>query len=1020
MTQRKFTMNTSKYFKSKSYGRRLLFFLMALFLASGLVFTQAPEPALAWPPAPIDDERDPITPPPFTPPANGFTWSVPSRYGLDRNFDRVVDDNFIASTFNYDMNYIYPGNWPVDFYGCQTAADAESEVSTTNTYRWSINGQVISGGACTLHYTGFIHQGTYPVTLTYIPQNGTSVSFSQQVYIKDYFIVVIGDSLASGEGNPDIPSPLDANGNPTQPPVWQNKRCHRSANAYPSKAAMALENSDPHTSVTFISYACSGASIQTLQWDVIGVRYNFPNELIIDLNLDPSKYRGTGIFGHYIGNETTNYDQFTYIPAQMQQLQSALTTPPGKDKRRFDSLIMAAGGNDLHFGDIAAACLFGQNCWPGAVVPETPNTGYDMQQLVWRALTPHALGGAETSLPDSYARLDGAIDNLDPKPAKIYITQYADQTRADTYGSYCDMLYDISASYGYYNAGVTSSEAQLASTNIVSGMNLALKEAAGLYGWQLVDGISSYEVDPAKTPGTPGKFVKDENNKGHGYCASDNWIVRAAQSEKIQGPYPNKRLETKGTLHPNGKGHQALKDRLLYYMLPNLGLSSLSTLPAFSTAPTGQGLTNTPGTNGWYTGSCDSYRNCFPQVVLQAVAKGAIPLKGVGVSINGAPGCTLPEVTCSTTLVAPEEVQWDFTFTAEGIYQILLSAKDSDDRITDYEYEIKVDLKDPVFDPLPGPFEVDEGGQTTLSAQASDSNGATLDFDWDLNNDGDFETKDEQPVFSAADLDGPTSRTVGVRVTDEASRLATATATINVNNLAPVLSISAPVYAELYTVNAEVNLNASVTDAGTADTLTCSVDWADGTTAPVTCASGSFTASHAYSEAGVYIIQVTAKDDDLVSDTEPVMVVVYDPTAGFVTGGGWIDSPAGAYKADETLAGKATFGFVSKYQKGANIPTGNTAFEFDLAGLAFSSQSYDWLVVNQAGTIAQFKGTGLINGAADPNGNAYKFMLWAGDGSPDTFRIRIWWEDAAGEHDVYDNSTTQAIGAGNIVVHTGR
>jgi hypothetical protein len=45
-------------------------------------------------------------------------------------------------------------------------------------------------------------------------------------------------------------------------------------------------------------------------------------------------------------------------------------------------------------------------------------------------------------------------------------------------------------------------------------------------------------------------------------------------------------------------------------------------------------------------------------------------------------------------------------------------------------------------------------------------------------------------------------------------------------------------------------------------------------------------------------------------------------------------------------------------------------------------------------------------------------MLWAGDSSPDTFRIRIWWEDSAGEHDVYDNGISQVIGGGNIVVHT--
>ena len=116
--------------------------------------------------------------------------------------------------------------------------------------------------------------------------------------------------------------------------------------------------------------------------------------------------------------------------------------------------------------------------------------------------------------------------------------------------------------------------------------------------------------------------------------------------------------------------------------------------------------------------------------------------------------------------------------------------------------------------------------------------------------------------------------------------------------------------------------------------------------------------------------------------------------------------------------GKATFGFVSKYQKGASVPTGNTAFKFEVGGLEFYSTAYEWLVVNQGGTNAQFKGSGLINGALDPNGNAYKFMLWAGDGSPDTFHIRIWWEDAAGEHDVYDNDSEQAIGGGSIVVHT--
>jgi hypothetical protein len=173
--------------------------------------------------------------------------------------------------------------------------------------------------------------------------------------------------------------------------------------------------------------------------------------------------------------------------------------------------------------------------------------------------------------------------------------------------------------------------------------------------------------------------------------------------------------------------------------------------------------------------------------------------------------------------------------------------------------------------------------------------------------------------------------------------------------------------------------------------------------------------SHAYNLPGVYTVQVTLEDINGLFDTATYeFVTVYDPAAGFVTGGGWIDSWLGAYKPDPTLAGKATFGFVSKYKKGSSRPTGNTTFQFKVGDLNFHSDTYHWLVVNQNGTNAQFKGEGTINGALAPNGNEYKFMIYARDRSPDTFRIRIWWEDGAGEIVVYDNGFRQPIAGGNI------
>jgi hypothetical protein len=174
------------------------------------------------------------------------------------------------------------------------------------------------------------------------------------------------------------------------------------------------------------------------------------------------------------------------------------------------------------------------------------------------------------------------------------------------------------------------------------------------------------------------------------------------------------------------------------------------------------------------------------------------------------------------------------------------------------------------------------------------------------------------------------------------------------------------------------------------------------------------------------VIQVCVQGQDAGYNWSPetcALLAVYDPTAGFVTGGGWIISPTNAYVADKSLTGKANFGFVSKYQKGANVPTGNTEFQFKEGNLNFSSTNFQWLVI-QGSTSAQFKGTGTINGKG-----SYNFIVTAVDGDnyngtkkPDSFRMRI--TDASGAV-VYDNKydysdtsvATTDLGGGSIQIH---
>ncbi|AOW10017.1 MBG domain-containing protein [Flavobacterium gilvum] len=169
----------------------------------------------------------------------------------------------------------------------------------------------------------------------------------------------------------------------------------------------------------------------------------------------------------------------------------------------------------------------------------------------------------------------------------------------------------------------------------------------------------------------------------------------------------------------------------------------------------------------------------------------------------------------------------------------------------------------------------------------------------------------------------------------------------------------------------------------------------------------------------VYLVRAVPENN---CQSSTAYLAVYDPNGGFVTGGGWINSPAGAYVADKYLTGKANFGFNAKYKKGNNEVDGNTEFQFQTGNLNFKSSSHDDMSLVIAGAQAIYKGKGTINGIA-----GYSFMVSVVDGDKkstsvlDKFRIKIW--NTGGV--VYDNQIGQAdnveastvLGGGSIVIH---
>jgi hypothetical protein len=135
-------------------------------------------------------------------------------------------------------------------------------------------------------------------------------------------------------------------------------------------------------------------------------------------------------------------------------------------------------------------------------------------------------------------------------------------------------------------------------------------------------------------------------------------------------------------------------------------------------------------------------------------------------------------------------------------------------------------------------------------------------------------------TFLDDDPTGTPSDTYGVTVTvaDDDLGTHTATSSVVVTNVAPVLA-SLSLSAATIDENGSVSVTGSLTDAGTLDTHTVSIDWGDGSTpsaATVTQAQGSatFTATHQYLDddptgtpSDVYVITATATDDDTGSDT---------------------------------------------------------------------------------------------------------------------------------------------------------
>ena len=324
-----------------------------------------------------------------------------------------------------------------------------------------------------------------------------------------------------------------------------------------------------------------------------------------------------------------------------------------------------------------------------------------------------------------------------------------------------------------------------------------------------------------------------------------------------------------------------------------------------------------------------------------------------------------------------------------------------------------------------GPYIGNESSIIILDGSASydpDAGDSIISYEWDLDNDGTF---DANGMTISKNWTDDYSGIVVLKVTDSYGESNITTTTVNVSNVAPTVeAIIAPIDPVL--VGTTIMVSSDFHDVGILDTHIAEWDWNDNTTRfgivnESTGTNGTVTGSHAYNKSGIYTIKLNITDDDGGKVfTEYRYVVVYDPDCESVTGAGEIDSPAGAYTLDTSMAGKANFSFDSKYKKGAIVPNGATEFQLNFVDFNFYSNNSEWLVIDGARAI--YKGTGTIN-----DNGIYGFILTGIDGAvngdgTDKLRIEVW-NEATGAI-IYDNlldgandADLPAINGGNIVIH---
>lgn len=474
--------------------------------------------------------------------AGEIEWSMPARFGLDRNNNGLID---IPNTTEYLLN-MEPGTCRS---GCDDVVpmfavvldasnlalvDDAGSVLPIESFTWiltddsGVTTRVASESSQTVVE---VPEGAYEVVVEVAAGAHRQVT-KESIVVRDIVIVSIGDSYAAGEGNPEVPGDparwADAGGSADLPEDLDHDAAHRSGLAGPAQAALALERADPHTSVTFLFLAASGAEIEK------------------GILAEPEPATGRD------GTKRSLRPQVE----ELSDLMGCGSDGGGGCRRTIDHLVVSAGGNDVGF-----AFTIGSLIALDPLLVVNPIYQNLLDNLV------ADVGDDIDGLPERFGRLADALDRIDIDqvlltgyPGSSSVADDGQITTCDEIGG--DLLPGLE---------VDRTELEVAREGLLLPLNDTLRSIADTHGWSFVDAhVGEFEghgycgSDPYGGGGYPGNPFPDEVASVADPGA--RWFRTAEESAVIQGGgglFQPERLATSGTFHPNELGHRAYGSALI-------------------------------------------------------------------------------------------------------------------------------------------------------------------------------------------------------------------------------------------------------------------------------------------------------------------------------------------------------------------------------------------------------------------------------------------------------------------------